>query len=255
MTLPNPMKPELKMAYGVQPGRPVLGLRHRTRARFIAQATALNRHAHDPGSLHLTKPRPIRSRIGRHLPLYQAVLDVGAVSDVTFAKFRQLRWTIRGDPLVCRTVGGHRLELHRAVGPGAGAGFGTWCVWNEPNSNWIGGGLSFDQYLPHLRGRGRARHTMAWNRTLGGAQAAHRRPHRSRLFSRSGSTGSGDSSTRSTTRSSGSSTGTATATGASTASRTRPRDPAGHRALMMGLVSSTAHAPEPSARCSRAATS
>ncbi len=75
----------------------------------------------------------------------QAVLNVGAVPMITFAKFhrpfddpRAIRWFAER----CADVtwgcieqwGGERVRDW------------YWCVWNEPNSAWIGGGLSFEQY-------------------------------------------------------------------------------------------------------------
>jgi len=74
-----------------------------------------------------------------------AVLAVGATPMVTFAKFRRpfddaraVRWFAEQ----CGEIVWHCLEE-----------WGEervrdwhWCVWNEPNSDWIGGGLSFEQY-------------------------------------------------------------------------------------------------------------
>ncbi len=75
----------------------------------------------------------------------QAVLDAGAVPMITFAKFRRplddpraIRWFAEqcGDVVwsCIEEWGGERVREW------------YWCVWNEPNSTWIGGGLSFDQY-------------------------------------------------------------------------------------------------------------
>ncbi len=74
-----------------------------------------------------------------------AVLAVGATPMVTYAKFRRplddaraVRWFAEQ----CGEIVWHCLEE-----------WGEervrdwhWCVWNEPNSDWIGGGLSFEQY-------------------------------------------------------------------------------------------------------------
>lgn len=74
-----------------------------------------------------------------------AVLAVGATPMLTFAKFRRpfddpraVRWFAEQ----CGEIVWHCLEE-----------WGEervrdwyWCVWNEPNSDWIGGGLSFEQY-------------------------------------------------------------------------------------------------------------
>ena len=76
---------------------------------------------------------------------FNAVLAVGAVPMVTFAKFdrpaddpRAVRWFAER----CGDVVWHCLEEwgEERVGDW------YWCVWNEPNSTWIGGGLEFEQY-------------------------------------------------------------------------------------------------------------
>ncbi|MGY1641519.1 hypothetical protein ACI782_10355 [Geodermatophilus sp. SYSU D00703] len=75
----------------------------------------------------------------------QAVLELGATPMVTFAKLhrplddpRALRW-FAGQ---CGDVVWGCVEQW---GPEAVADW-YWCVWNEPNSDWVGGGLSFEQY-------------------------------------------------------------------------------------------------------------
>jgi len=75
----------------------------------------------------------------------QAVLNVGAVPMITFAKFRRpfddwraVRWFAEQ----CGDVVWNCLEQW---GPEVAHNW-YWCVWNEPNSEWIGGGLSFEQY-------------------------------------------------------------------------------------------------------------
>jgi hypothetical protein len=97
----------------------------------------------------------------------QAVLDVGAVPMITFAKFRQSM----DDPRAIRWFAEQSADIVwnclEQWGPERVRDW-YWCVWNEPNSNWIGGGLSFDQYRriyeavaervmrwlgPHLGGR------------------------------------------------------------------------------------------------------
>jgi hypothetical protein len=74
-----------------------------------------------------------------------AVLAVGAVPMVTFAKFdrpaddpRAVRWFAER----CGDVVWHCLE---EWGEKRVCDW-YWCVWNEPNSTWIGGGLEFEQY-------------------------------------------------------------------------------------------------------------
>jgi hypothetical protein len=74
----------------------------------------------------------------------QAVLNVGAVPMITFAKFRRpyddpraLRWFAER----CGDVAwGCQEQWGEAVRDW------YWVVWNEPNSTWIGGGLSFETY-------------------------------------------------------------------------------------------------------------
>jgi hypothetical protein len=74
-----------------------------------------------------------------------AVLNLGAVPMITFAKFRRpiddpraIRWFANQ----CADVVWGCLDQW---GPEVVKKW-YWCVWNEPNSTWIGGGLSFDQY-------------------------------------------------------------------------------------------------------------
>jgi hypothetical protein len=74
----------------------------------------------------------------------QAVLNVGAVPMITFAKFRRpfvdpraLRWFAER----CGDVVWGCLEQW-----GETVRDWYWVVWNEPNSTWIGGGLSFETY-------------------------------------------------------------------------------------------------------------
>lgn len=74
----------------------------------------------------------------------QAVLNVGALPMITFAKFhrpfddpRALRWFAER----CGDVAWGCLEQW-----GEAVRDWYWIVWNEPNSTWIGGGLSFETY-------------------------------------------------------------------------------------------------------------
>jgi hypothetical protein len=74
----------------------------------------------------------------------QAVLNLGAVPMVTFAKSprsvddaRGVRWFATR----CADVVWSCMDQW-----GEQVGDWYWCVWNEPNSTWIGGGLSFEQY-------------------------------------------------------------------------------------------------------------
>lgn len=74
----------------------------------------------------------------------RAVLDVGAVPMITFAKFRRpfddpraVRWFAER----CGDVVWNCVEQW-----GEAVRDWYWVVWNEPNSTWIGGGLSFETY-------------------------------------------------------------------------------------------------------------
>ena len=97
----------------------------------------------------------------------EAVLKLGATPMITFAKSprpaddpRAIRWFAER----CGDVVWGSMERWGA----AAVSDWYWCVWNEPNSTWIGGGLTFEQYHrvyeavaeaivrwlgPHLRGR------------------------------------------------------------------------------------------------------
>jgi hypothetical protein len=75
----------------------------------------------------------------------QAVLNVGARPMITFAKFqrpfddpRAVRWFADQ----CADVVWGCIEQWGAEA----VRDWYWCVWNEPNSGWIGGGLTFEQY-------------------------------------------------------------------------------------------------------------
>ena len=75
----------------------------------------------------------------------QAVLDIGAVPMITFAKFHRPF----GDPRAVRWFAGQCADVVWSCIEQWGASVVRdwyWCIWNEPNSDWIGGGLSFEQY-------------------------------------------------------------------------------------------------------------
>ena len=75
----------------------------------------------------------------------QAVLDVGAVPMITFAKFRRPLDDQRAIRWFAEQCGDVVWNCVEQWGADAVRNW-YWCVWNEPNSTWIGGGLSFDQY-------------------------------------------------------------------------------------------------------------
>jgi Glycosyl hydrolases family 39 len=75
----------------------------------------------------------------------QAVLNVGAIPMLTFAKFqrpvddpRAVRWFAKR----CSDVVWSCIEQWG----GEAVREWYWCVWNEPNNTWISGGLGFEQY-------------------------------------------------------------------------------------------------------------
>src|SRR5262245_59642490 len=75
----------------------------------------------------------------------QAVLNAGAVPMVTFAKFNRPY----GDPRAVRWFATRCADvvwgcIERWGGEAVRDWY--WCVWNEPNSPWVGGGLTFEQY-------------------------------------------------------------------------------------------------------------
>ena len=141
----------------------------------------------------------------------QAVLDMGAVPMITFAKYhpphddpRNLRtYVARCADVVWGCLeqwGGERVRDW------------YWCVWNEPNNYHVGGAPELPAVPAHLRGGGPYGAPACWSRTSPGGRraSAGRRCAGSRP---TGSTGCRGSSTRSTRRSSASSPGTTTATG------------------------------------------
>jgi hypothetical protein len=74
-----------------------------------------------------------------------AVLEVGAIPMITFARFhrpfddpRAVRWFATR----CGDVAWNCIERWGE----ATVSEWLWCVWNEPNNNWIGGGMSFEEY-------------------------------------------------------------------------------------------------------------
>jgi hypothetical protein len=77
----------------------------------------------------------------------QAVLNVGAVPMVTFAKFEPPY----GDPGAVRRFAGRCADvvarcLERWGGEAVRDWY--WCVWHHPNSEWVSAGLTFEHYRP-----------------------------------------------------------------------------------------------------------
>jgi hypothetical protein len=75
----------------------------------------------------------------------QAVLELGATPMITFAKLHRPI----DDPRALRWFAGQCGDVVWGCVEQWGAEVVAdwyWCVWNEPNSDWVGGGLSFEQY-------------------------------------------------------------------------------------------------------------
>jgi hypothetical protein len=75
----------------------------------------------------------------------QAVLNTGATPFVTFAKFRRPF----DDPRAVRWFAEQCSEIVWSCTEewgGENVQNWYWCVWNEPNNDWIGGGINFEQY-------------------------------------------------------------------------------------------------------------
>ena len=93
----------------------------------------------------------------------QAVLNVGAAPFLTFAKFhrpfddpRAVRWFAEQCSEIVWSCteewGGEEVRNW------------YWCIWNEPNNDWIGGGINFEQYRSVYQAvaRGIARTLAPW---------------------------------------------------------------------------------------------
>jgi hypothetical protein len=75
----------------------------------------------------------------------QAALNVGATPFLTFSKFRRPF----GDPRAVRWFAEQCSEIVWSCAQewgGERVRDWYWCVWNEPNNDWIGGGINFEQY-------------------------------------------------------------------------------------------------------------
>lgn len=113
-------------------------------------------------------PDPIRQwrLFEAHL---QAIIDVGAVPMITFAKFpRPHDSPAHRQQFVerCREVVWSCIEVFG----GAVVKDWYWCIWNEPNNRIIGGDLTFEQYQPIYEGVAGAIHELL-QPFLGGARA------------------------------------------------------------------------------------
>jgi len=77
----------------------------------------------------------------------QAVLNVGAIPMITFAKFPLPR--LVDDPRAVRWFANQCADVVWSCieqWGGETVRDWYWCVWNEPNNTWISGGLGFEQY-------------------------------------------------------------------------------------------------------------
>lgn len=75
----------------------------------------------------------------------RAVLDLGATPMVTFAKMHRPVDDARGRRWFAEQCADVVWSCIDEWG-GETVRDWYWCIWNEPNSDWIGGGLSFEQY-------------------------------------------------------------------------------------------------------------
>jgi len=145
MTDPEPVETHMGLLYGVNetdswwhfalgPQRERIWARLREMDTRIIRIFLFDKNAPDPvRDWHL------------FVSYIQAVLNVGAIPMVTFAKFprpvddpRAVRWfTNRCADIVWSCIEQWGGEV---------VGDWYWCVWNEPNNTWISGGLAFEQY-------------------------------------------------------------------------------------------------------------
>jgi hypothetical protein len=120
--------------FAVGPGRQQIWSRLQQLRPRIVRIFLFDKHAPDP------------VREWKTFEAYvDAVLQLGATPMITFAKFPRPA----DDPRAIRWF----AERCADVVWGAMERWGAevvcdwyWCVWNEPNSTWIGGGLTFEQY-------------------------------------------------------------------------------------------------------------
>ena len=120
--------------FALGPGREQIRDRLRAIDTQILRIYAFDRHTPDPN-------RDWPSFAG----YVQAVLNTGATPMITFTRFRPpfddaatVRWfALRCGELVWNCIEQWGGEAVREW---------YWCVWNEPNSDWINPGFTFDQY-------------------------------------------------------------------------------------------------------------
>jgi hypothetical protein len=120
--------------FAVGPGRERIWARLRQLRPRIVRIFLFDKHAPDP----VREWQTFEAYVG-------AVLQLGALPMITFAKSprpvddpRATRWFAER----CGDVVWGAMERWGA----AAVSQWYWCVWNEPNSTWIGGGLTFEQY-------------------------------------------------------------------------------------------------------------
>jgi hypothetical protein len=142
--------------FAIGPGRERIWARLRQLRPHIVRIFLFDKHAPDP----VREWKTFEAYVG-------AVLQLDAIPMITFAKSlrpaddpRAIRWFAER----CGDVVWGAMERWGAEAVSQW----YWCVWNEPNSTWIGGGLTFEQYRevyeavaeaivrwlgPHLEGR------------------------------------------------------------------------------------------------------
>src|SRR5262249_29584409 len=114
--------------------RQTIGQRLRTIDTSIIRIYAFDRYTPDPVTDWPNFARYV-----------QAVLDAGAVPMITFTRFRppfEDAATARWFAQRCGELAWNSIEQWG----GETVREWYWCVWNEPNSDWINPGFTFDQY-------------------------------------------------------------------------------------------------------------
>jgi hypothetical protein len=142
---PHPGEIRMQMLYGVNQADECWDFaRGAARAHIQEQLRAIDTRMIRLFLFDKSAPDPVRE-----WPVFasyvQAVLDVGAVPMITFAKLRRplddpraIRWFATQ----CSDVVWSCIEQWG----GEAVRDWYWCVWNEPNNTWISGPVTFEQY-------------------------------------------------------------------------------------------------------------
>jgi hypothetical protein len=120
--------------FALGPNRERLWARLRDLDVRIVRMFVFDKHAPDP----VADWRLLRAYI-------QAILNIGATPFLTFARFRRPF----DDPRAVRWFSEQCSEIVWSCTQewgGDDVKRWYWCIWNEPNNDWIGGGITFEQY-------------------------------------------------------------------------------------------------------------